>query len=214
MSVTTTSSTAVGRLTEVSAMPYGSVEERGRKVLAAAAAVRNVNADMVSDHIRDLLTTGVWRDYQLPNGARYQWRSQEFDYFLTAANLDPALVDHVIRGSGDRALLVAIAQATSDRRQADRRSLTEVQETYPELTARLREHPLANAGVRKLINRPAAQDAYINGSGLEAASSPCRRWEARWKGEADDDSAAGAIVQKLLTRPTLASAVRALLSSE
>lgn len=214
MSVVTSISTAVGRLTLVSAMPHGTAEERGRKVLAAASAVRNVNADMVSDHIRDILTTDVWRDYELPNGARYQWRSQEFDYFLTASSLDPTLVDHVIRGSGDRALLVAIAQATSDRLHADRRSLAEVQESYPELAARLRRHPMANAGVRKLINRPAAQDAYINGSGLEAASSPCSRWEVRWKGEADDESAAAAIVKKLLTRPTLASAVRALLSIE
>lgn len=211
MTITTTSSTAIDRLTSVSAMPNGTAEDRGRKVLAAASAVRNVNADMVSDHIRDILATGVWRDYVLPNGARYQWQSQEFDYFLTAAGLDPTLVDHVIRGSGDRALLVAIAQATSDRQQADRRSLDEVKETYPELAMRLREHPLANTGVRKLINRPTAQDAYINGTGVEAASSPCSRWEVRWKGEPDVQSTAIAIVTKLRTNPTLEAAVRDLL---
>lgn len=79
---------------------------------------------------------------------------------------------------------------------------------YPELADRLRNHPLANPGVRKLINRPAAQDAYINGTGVEAASSPCNRWEVRWKGNAEIDSAATAIADKLLTNPDLAKAVR------
>lgn len=110
MTTSTTTSTAVHRLTTVTAMPDSTAEDRGRKVLAAASAVRNVNADLVNDHIRDLLATGVWRDYLLPNGSRYQWRSQEFDYFLSAAGFDPTLVDHVIRGSGDRALLIAVAK--------------------------------------------------------------------------------------------------------
>lgn len=212
MTITSSPATAVDRLTLVTGMPDGTAEDRGRKVLAAASAVRNVNADLVSDHIRDLLATGVWRDYVLPNGSRYQWRSQEFDFFLSAAGFDPTLVDHVIRGSGDRALLVAVAEATSDRQHADRRSLDDVTATYPELAERLRAHPLATPGVRKLINRPAAQDAYVNGSGVEAASSPRSRWEVRWKGATDTDTAASAIVARLLTTPELAEAVRDLLA--
>jgi hypothetical protein len=211
MTTAPTTATAVDRLTTVTAMPNSTAEDRGRKVLAAASAVRNVNADLVSDHVRDLLSTNVWRDYVLPNGSRYQWRSQEFDYFLSAAGFDPKLVDHVIRGSGDRALLVAVAEATSDRQHADRRSLDDVTAIYPELAERLRARPLANPGVRKLINRPAAQVAYINGSGVEAASSPRSRWEVRWKGASNIDTAAAAIVGKLLTTPDLAEAVRALL---
>lgn len=207
----TTPATAVDRLTHVTAMPASTAEDRGRKVLAAVSAVRNVNADLVSDHVRDLLATGVWRDYVLPSGSRYQWRSQEFDFFLSAAGFDPTLVDHVIRGSGDRALLVAVAQATSDRQHADRRRLDEVTAAYPELAERLRARPLASPGVRKLINRPAAQNAYINGTGVESASSPCSRWEVRWKGASSTDAAATAIVSKLLTTPDLAEAVRALL---
>lgn len=204
-----TQSTAARRLIAVAEMPDSTPEDRGRKVLAAASAVRNVSADMISDHVRDLLSTAVWQDYCLPNGRRYRWRTQEFDYFLSAAGLDPTLVDHIIRGSGDRSLLVALAEATSDRKSADRRTVEEVADTYPELATRLHEHPMAGAGIRKLIGRASAQARYLAGEGAEAASSSRRgSWRVEWRGERGQEAIAQTIAEKLLANPQLAEAVR------
>lgn len=200
-------SAAIERLIDVTTMPDGTAEDRGLKVLAAASAVRNVNADMVSDHVRVLLATSAWRDYVLPNGNRYQWRSQEFDYFLSAAGLDPVLVDHVVRGSGDRALLVAVAEATSDRHDADRRSLSEVSSTYPDIANRLCRHPLAGTAVRKLIGKASAQRRFVNGSGADTANNPRQRWEVRWRGPSDTGTVAAIISARLLADPHLAQAV-------
>lgn len=203
----TSNSSALRRLRAVSSMPTETADERGNKVLAAASAIRNVDADMIGDYVRTLLSSGIWRDYRLPNGTRYQWRSQEFDYFLTVTGLDPALIDHVVRGSGDRALLVAVAEATSDRADADRRSVDEVAASYPEIADRLFGHPLAGAAVRRLINKRQAQLDFINGKGADSAYRPRKRWEVRWNGANETDVVAEAIVAKLMSTPELAAMV-------
>lgn len=203
----TSNSSALRRLRAVTSMPTETADERGTKVLAAASAIRNVDADMISDYVRSLLESGIWQDYRLPNGNRYQWRSQEFDFFLTVTGLDPALIDHVVRGSGDRVLLVAVAEATSDRADADRRSLEEVAARYPEIADRLSGHPLAGTAVRRLISKRQAQLDFINGKGADSAYRPRKRWEVRWNGADETDVVAEAIVAKLMATPELAEMV-------
>lgn len=84
---------------------------RGQKVLAAAAALRNVRLEMVATLVADLLATDAWRSYTLPTGERYTWQAAEFDLFLSAVELDPHLVEQAVRTSGDRALLLQLTAA-------------------------------------------------------------------------------------------------------
>jgi len=111
---------------------------RGEVILKTVLGIRNVRIANIASHVHELLSSGVWRDYILPNGKSYSWKESEFDYFLMATDLDPVLIDQAIRSSGDRGLALQFAAACTGS-SGNRRRLNEVLKEHPELKGRLKD---------------------------------------------------------------------------
>lgn len=207
----TVTSLAVTHLNRVTAMPTDTEAARGDKVLATVRALKNLSADLLSDHAKHLLTASYWRAYRLPNGRQYEWNACEFDYFLAAADIDPRLIELAVREVNDRELLVALARA-SDQRHPRRRSVEVVVARYPELAGRLAAYRIGGLSVHRIIHDQDAVGRYQAGSGADVAKRERQWWRVSWSGQDDPQTAARAIVARLRSEPGMVAAVKDVLN--
>ena len=66
------------------------------------SGIRNAKYDDMVRHLEELIDSGLWQDYTTESGTRFQFRSHEFDYFLAAMGLDPALIKHAYDAASGR----------------------------------------------------------------------------------------------------------------
>lgn len=189
-------------LDEVASMPDTDDPQRGAKILRASSAMRNISAGYIIEYVRLLLGTGCWRSYTFPNGDHHEWLAAEFDYFLSAIEHDPQLVDLAVRVSGDRDLITRIAEASNQKREPDdRRPLDEVR-ALPRIGPFIDRYMLGGRNVHeKVLSSSEAKASYLAGVSARDARRRSKRWEVQC---AHDEDLAAAIAARLLKDPDLA----------
>lgn len=179
--------------------------DRGEFNLAVRSAVRNLRSDNIVDLIRLFVTSGSWRDYQYPNGDRYQFRAHEFDYFLAQQDIDPRLVADAAVHCNDHELRALLVEASLDTVDEHRRSIPDIVATYPMLQSWLTKYGQRTLGPTAAYQHTSARAALRTG----ASANSARRqtfWKVTLTGDADP---AAAIAAKLLAHPDLLDRVLA-----
>ena len=103
-----------------------------RPSLSLTTAVKNARYEAVCGYVSKIIDGGEWRDYTVPNGTRYQFRAQEFDWFLAANDLDVDMIRHATAKHGGHARLMQLADLTgTGSTPKTRRTPAEMVADYP-----------------------------------------------------------------------------------
>lgn len=171
---------------------------RGEVILRTVLGIRNVRISNIASHVRDLLSSGVWRGYTLPNGRSYSWRESEFDYFLMATELDPVLIDQAIRSSGDRKLALEFAAACTGS-SGNRRRLNEVLKEHPELKSRLKDVSLGGQ-LRRVVTTSESRERFLAGASPSNAGHAREWFSVGWNAGSSLQSKAAHLARRIVER--------------
>ena len=162
-------------------------KERGEAVLSAAMKIHNIASAVVCDFMRWLLDSEAWRSFTYPNGDHYEFREQEFDYFVALLDVDPTINNAAARIVNDGPLQVALAEASLRRNgwnphdddkprgggfpcdRSKRRSHDEIIATYPRLEPWLEKYGMTWLGGKKLHNSGDIRKKMARGIGATKA---------------------------------------------
>lgn len=172
--------------------------KRGQVILKTVLGIRNVRIASIATHVRELLSSDVWRDYVLPNGVRYSWHECEFDYFLMATDLDPVLIDQAIRASGDRALALQFAAACTGS-IGNRRRLNEVLKEHPELKGRIRDVSLGGQ-LRRVVTTSESREKFLAGASPSNAGHAREWFSVGWKAGSSLQAKAAHLARRIVER--------------
>lgn len=107
-------------------------DPRGVHILSLTTAVKNARYEAVCGYVNDIIDCEEWRDYTVPNRTRYQFRAQEFDWFLAANQLDVEMIRHAYAKHGGHSRLMRLADLTGTGATPEsRRSAEEIAAAYP-----------------------------------------------------------------------------------
>lgn len=171
---------------------------RGAVILRTVLGIRNVRIANIASHVRDLLSSGVWRDYILPNGKSYSWKESEFDYFLMATDLDPVLIDQAIRSSGDRKLALEFAAACTGS-SGNRRRLNEVLAEHPELMGRLKDVTLGGQ-LRRVVTTSESRERFLAGASPSNAGHAREWFSVGWNAGSSLQAKAAHLARRIIER--------------
>ncbi|KAA0086694.1 hypothetical protein CIW52_01920 [Mycolicibacterium sp. P9-64] len=190
------------------------------KVATLVSKVRNARYGEMVSYLETLIDSGDWRDFSTPAGMRFQFRECEFDYFLLALEVDPAIVRHAYLYADDvdgllpKQLRLADLTGRGKVKDGARRP-------WKQMVEELEGEP-SGAAARIRAAHDHAGSWFVTQRTGEVARDPARRrtaeqgklvrrdrpnakvWRVRWS---DDKSIAEAITEKLLVEPSLAQEV-------